>query len=93
MNMSLGDVHKLSEKDVEKYYIRYQAVLGQQLTKGLVDSGIEAASKVASNFFLYMILKDFTALGGITSCLFVTLILSNMLSTPKQCFYMTIEHT
>ena len=34
VNMSLGDVHKLSEKDVEKYYVRYQAVMGQQLTDG-----------------------------------------------------------
>ena len=48
VNMSLGAVHRLSEEDVEKYYVRYQAVLGQQLTEGLVDSGIEAASKVTS---------------------------------------------
>ena len=50
VNMSLSDVHKLSEKDVEKYYVRYQAVLGQQLTEGLVDSGIEAASKTVAYF-------------------------------------------
>ena len=48
VSMSLEDVHKLSEKDVEKYYVRYQIVLGQQLVDGLVDSGIEAALKVAS---------------------------------------------
>ena len=43
--MSLGDVHKLLEQDVEKDdYVIFQAVLGQQLTEGLVDSGIEAAS-------------------------------------------------
>ena len=28
VNMSLGDVHKLSAKDVEKYYLRYQTILG-----------------------------------------------------------------
>ena len=52
MNMSLGDVHKLLEKDVEKYYVKYQAVLGQQLTDGLVDSGIQAASKITSYIIL-----------------------------------------
>ena len=50
VNMSLSDVHKLSEKDVEKYYVRYQSVMGQQLTDGLVDSGIEAASKTVAYF-------------------------------------------
>ena len=48
--MSLGDVHNLSEKDVEKYYGRYQAVMGQQLTDGLVDSGIQAVSKLTAYF-------------------------------------------
>ena len=48
--MSLEDVHKLSAKDVEKYYVRYQSILGQQLTDGLVESGIQAASKIASYF-------------------------------------------
>ena len=37
VNMSLGDFHKLLENDVEKYYVRYQAVLGQQLTDRLVS--------------------------------------------------------
>ena len=47
--MSLGDVHKLLEQDVEKDdYVIFQAVLGQQLTEGLVDSGIEAPSKANS---------------------------------------------
>ena len=50
VNMSLGDIHKLPEKDVEKYYVRYQAVMGQQLTDGLVDSGIQAASKITAYF-------------------------------------------
>ena len=48
--MSLGDVHKLSVKDVEKYFVRYQTILGQQLTDGLIESGIQAASKIASYF-------------------------------------------
>ena len=50
VNMSLRDVHKLSAKDVEKYYVRYQTILGQQPTDGLVESGIQAASKIASYF-------------------------------------------
>ena len=49
VNMSLGDVHKLSVKDVEKYYVRYQTILRQH-TDGLVESGIQAASKIASYF-------------------------------------------
>ena len=36
VQMSLGDVHKLSPKDVEKYYYRYQSKLSKQVTGGLV---------------------------------------------------------
>ena len=50
VNMSLGDVKRLSAKDVEKYYVRYQAILGKEFTDGLVESGIQAASKIASYF-------------------------------------------
>ena len=48
VQMSLGDVKKLSPKDVEKFYYRYQSVLGKQLTGGLVESAIKLASKVFS---------------------------------------------
>ena len=46
--MSLGDVKKLSIKDVEKYYNRYQVVLGNQVTKTLVNSLIEISVGVIS---------------------------------------------
>ena len=48
VQMSLGDVKKLSPKDVEKYYYRYQSVLGKQVTGGLVENAIKLASKVVS---------------------------------------------
>ena len=47
--MSLGDVKKLSPKDVEKYYYRYQSILGKQVTGGLVENAIKLASKLVSN--------------------------------------------
>ena len=39
---------KLSTKDVEKYYLRYQTILGKQLSSSLVDSAVLAASKAVS---------------------------------------------
>ena len=48
VDMSLGDVKKLSVKDVEKYYNRYQAVLGKKISGGLVDSSLQLVSKVIS---------------------------------------------
>ena len=49
VQMSLGDVKKLSPKDVEKYYYRYQSILGKQVTGGLVENVIKLTSKVVSN--------------------------------------------
>ena len=49
VQMSLGDVKKLSSKDVEKYYYRYQSILGKQVTGSLVENAIKLASKVISN--------------------------------------------
>ena len=49
VQMSLGDVKKLTPKDVEKYYYRYQSILGKQVTGGLVENAIKLASKVVSN--------------------------------------------
>ena len=46
--MSLGDIKKLSTKDVEKYYLRYQTILSKQLSSSLVDSAVLAASKAVS---------------------------------------------
>lgn len=48
VEMSLGDVKKLSSKAVEKYFNRYKAALGKQVTDGLVDSAISAASHLIS---------------------------------------------
>ena len=46
--MSLGDVKKMSQKDVEKYYVRYQAVLGKHVTGELTESVIDVTSKATS---------------------------------------------
>jgi len=48
INMSLGDIKKLSVKNVEKYFNRYQTVLGKQVTGGLVESAIQVAAQVIS---------------------------------------------
>ena len=48
VEMSLGDIKKLSTKDVEKYYLRYQTILGKQLSSSLMDSAVLAASKAVS---------------------------------------------
>ena len=44
--MSLEKIHKLSDKEVEKYFNRYQKVAGQKMANGLVDSAISTATKV-----------------------------------------------
>ena len=54
IDMSLGDIKKLSAKDVDKYYNRYQAVLGKKINGGLVDSSLQLISKVIS----YMVPVD-----------------------------------
>ena len=48
VDKSLGDVKKLSVKDIKKYYNRYQAVLGKKINGGLVDSSLQLISKVIS---------------------------------------------
>ena len=50
VQMSLGDVHKLLPKDVEKYYYHYQSKLSKQVTGGLVENAIKLASKTISRF-------------------------------------------
>ena len=49
VQMSLGDVKKLSAKDVEKYYYRYQSMLSKQVTGGLVENVIKLTSKLISH--------------------------------------------
>ena len=49
-DLSLGDISKLKEADVFKYYNRYQSVLGKQLHKGLIESFIRTAVKGLSYF-------------------------------------------
>ena len=50
VEMSLGKIHKLSDKEVEKYFNRYQIVAGQKMANGLVDSVVKTATKVISCF-------------------------------------------
>ena len=50
VQMSLGDVNKLTPKDVEKYYYRYQSKLSKQVTGGLVENAIKLTSKTISRF-------------------------------------------
>ena len=50
VEMSLEKIHKLSDKEVEKYFDRYQKVAGQKMANGLVDSAISTATKVISCF-------------------------------------------
>ena len=38
----------MSQKDVEKYFVRYQAVLAQRTTSGLAETVIEATTKATS---------------------------------------------
>ena len=50
VEMSLEKIHKLSDKEVEKYFNRYQKVAGKKMANGLVDSAISTATKVISCF-------------------------------------------
>ena len=50
VQMSLGDVRKLSVKGVEKFYYRYQSKLAKQVTGGLVENAIKLTSKTISRF-------------------------------------------
>ena len=46
--MSLGDIKRLSPKQVEKYFNRYKTVMGKRVSNGLVESAISAASVLIS---------------------------------------------
>ena len=46
--MSLGDVKRLSPKQVKIYFNRYKTVMGKKVTGGLVESAISAASVLIS---------------------------------------------
>jgi hypothetical protein len=46
VNMSLGDVKKLSSKDVERYHNRYQITMGNRVTNGLVSTALEATTEI-----------------------------------------------
>ena len=48
VQMSLGDIKKLSPKVVNKYYYRYQSVLSKQVTGGLVENAIKLTGKIIS---------------------------------------------
>ena len=48
VQMSLGDVKRLTPKGVEKFYFRYQTKLAKQVTGGLVENAIKLTSKTIS---------------------------------------------
>ena len=48
-DMTLADVHRLSKKDVRKYYKMYQMVNGQQVCNTLVKGSLGIFSKVVSH--------------------------------------------
>ena len=50
VQMSLGDVRKLSAKDVDKLYYRYQNVLGKQVSGGLVENMVKLGCRLVSEF-------------------------------------------
>ena len=50
VEMSLEKIHKLPDKEVEKFFNRCQKVAGQKMANGLVDSAISTATKVISCF-------------------------------------------
>ena len=50
VEMSLEKIHKLPDKEVEKFFNRYQKEAGQKMANGLVDSAISTATKVISCF-------------------------------------------
>ena len=47
-SMTLGDVKRLTPKQVEKYFNRYKTIMGKQVSTGLVESAISAASVLIS---------------------------------------------
>ena len=48
MQVTLSDIHKLSEKDVEKYYKRYKMVSGKNLADGLIDPPLHLLAKLVN---------------------------------------------
>jgi hypothetical protein len=46
VTMSLGDVKKLSAKDVERYHNRYQVTMGNRVTNGLVSTALKATTEI-----------------------------------------------
>ena len=49
MVMDLSDITKLSDKDVEKYYKRYQVVSGKKIADGLADSSFQLMAKAVDH--------------------------------------------
>ena len=47
--MDLSDTTKLSDKDVEKYYKRYQVVSGKKIADGLADSSFQLMAKAVDH--------------------------------------------
>ena len=49
-DMDFKDTLKLSDKDVDKYYKRYQVVSGKKIADGLVDSSFQLIAQVVGKF-------------------------------------------
>ena len=58
LQMSLGDVRRLTPKDVDKLYYRYQSVLGKQVSGGLVENMVKLGCRLVSEFVLPIDDKD-----------------------------------
>ena len=48
VQMALGDVHRLSDKDVEKYYKRYKMVSGKNVAEGLIDPPLHLLARLVN---------------------------------------------
>ena len=48
VQMALGDVHRLSDKDVEKYYNRYKTVSGKNVAEGLIDPPLHLLARLVN---------------------------------------------
>ena len=46
--MALGDVHRLSDRDVEKYYKRYKMVSGKNVAEGLIDPPLHLLARLVN---------------------------------------------
>ena len=46
---SLGDIHKLSEKEVDRLHLRYQAILGKEVERSLSEGFLRVACRAITH--------------------------------------------